>query len=99
MQVVKLVDGIERTLGWRVPGQIFGEVPIAFGTTFAGGYRASEPSRVLRVDPKEYYAVAAAAMHVSLSTASSRAVARARRKSPPTKRSPSRERVQPNPSR
>ena len=29
MQVVKLVDGIERTLGWRVPGQIFGEVPIA----------------------------------------------------------------------
>jgi hypothetical protein len=54
MQVVKRVDGIERTLGWRVPGQIFGEVPIAFGTTFAGGYRASEPSRVLRVDPKEY---------------------------------------------
>jgi thioredoxin reductase (NADPH) len=66
VQVVKLVDGIERTLGWRVPGQIFGEVPIAFGTTFAGGYRASEPSRVLRVDPKEYYAVAAAAPEVSV---------------------------------
>jgi thioredoxin reductase (NADPH) len=66
IQVVKLVDGIERTLGWRVPGQIFGEVPIAFGTTFAGGYRASEPSRVLRVDPKEYYAVAAAAPEVSV---------------------------------
>ena len=66
MQVVKLVDGIERTLGWRVPGQIFGEVPIAFGTTFAGGYRASEPSRVLRIDPKEYYAVAAAAPEVSV---------------------------------
>ena len=66
VQVVKLVDGIERTLGWRVPGQIFGEVPIAFGTTFAGGYRASEPSRVLRIDPKEYYAVAAAAPEVSV---------------------------------
>src|SRR4029453_11016403 len=66
IQVVKLVDGIERTLGWRVPGQIFGEVPIAFGTTFAGGYRASESSRVLRVDPKEYYAVAAAAPEVSV---------------------------------
>ena len=26
VQVVKLVDGIERTLGWRVPGAIFGEV-------------------------------------------------------------------------
>jgi thioredoxin reductase (NADPH) len=46
IQVVKQIDGIERTLGWRLPGTIFGEVPIAFGTTFVGGYRASEPSRV-----------------------------------------------------
>jgi thioredoxin reductase (NADPH) len=59
IQVVKVVDGIERTLGWRVPGTIFGEVPIAFGTVFVGGYRAAEPSRVLRVDPEQYYAVAA----------------------------------------
>ena len=51
IEVVKLFDGIERTLGWRVPGTIFGEVPIAFGTPFFGGYRASEPSRVMRVDP------------------------------------------------
>jgi len=64
IEVVKLVDGIERTLGWRVPGAIFGEVPIAFGTAFVGGYRASEPSRVLRVDPKQYYAVAAASPEV-----------------------------------
>jgi CRP-like cAMP-binding protein len=34
IEVVKLIDGVERTLGWRVPGQIFGEVPIAFGTVF-----------------------------------------------------------------
>ena len=52
IEVVKLFDGIERTLGWRVPGTIFGEVPIAFGTAFVGGYRASEPSRVFRVDPQ-----------------------------------------------
>ena len=32
IEVVKVIDGIERTLGWRVPGAIFGEVPIAFGT-------------------------------------------------------------------
>jgi thioredoxin reductase (NADPH) len=36
IEVVKLYDGIERTLGWRVPGTIFGEVPIAFGTVFVG---------------------------------------------------------------
>ena len=66
IQVVKLIDGIEKTLGWRTPGQIFGEVPIAFGSTFVGGYRASEPSRVFRVDAKEYYAVAAASPEVSV---------------------------------
>ena len=65
IEVVKLFDGVERTLGWRVPGTIFGEVPIAFGTVFVGGYRASEPSRVFRVDPREYYAVAAACPDVT----------------------------------
>ena len=59
IEVVKRYDGIERTLGWRVPGTIFGEVPIAFGTVFVGGYRAAQPSRVFRVDPKHYYAIAA----------------------------------------
>jgi thioredoxin reductase (NADPH) len=66
IEVVKMIDGIERTLGWRDPGAIFGEVPMTFGTPFIGGYRASEPSRVLRVDPKQYYAVAAAAPEVSV---------------------------------
>jgi thioredoxin reductase (NADPH) len=66
IEVVKLVDGIERTLGWRAPGTIFGEVPIAFGTPFQGGYRASEPSRVMRVDPRQYYAIAASSPEVSV---------------------------------
>jgi thioredoxin reductase (NADPH) len=66
IEVIKTVDGIERRLGWRVPGTIFGEVPLAIGTPFPGGYRASEPSRVLRVDPKEYYAIAAASPEFSV---------------------------------
>jgi len=66
IEVVKLFDGIERTLGWRVPGTIFGEVPIAFGTVFVGGYRASEPSRVFRVEAKQYYAIAAVAPEVAV---------------------------------
>ena len=66
IEVVKLIDGIERTLGWRLPGTIFGEVPIAFGTPFPGGYRASEPSRVMRVDPRQYYAIAAASPEISV---------------------------------
>jgi thioredoxin reductase (NADPH) len=65
IEVVKLFDGVERTLGWRLPGTIFGEVPITFGTTFVGGYRASGPTRVFRVEPKDYYAIAAAAPSIA----------------------------------
>src|SRR6266702_1438168 len=53
IEVVKLVDGIERTLGWRVPGTIFGEVPLTLGTPFPGGYRASMPSRVMRIGAQQ----------------------------------------------
>jgi thioredoxin reductase (NADPH) len=65
IEVVKLVDGVERRLGWRIPGNIFGEVPIVLGTPFPGGYRASEPSRVMRIDPQQYYALAAASPEIS----------------------------------
>ena len=34
IEVIKTFDGIERTLGWRVPGTIFGEVPITLSTPF-----------------------------------------------------------------
>ncbi len=66
IQVIKTFDGVERTLGWRLPGTVFGEVPMAFGTPFPGGYRAAEPSRVMRVEPQQYYAVAAAAPEVAM---------------------------------
>jgi len=60
IEVVKKFDGVERTLGWRGPGTIFGEVPLALGTGFPGAYRASEPSRVLRLEPQHYYMLASA---------------------------------------
>jgi len=69
MEVVKLIDGVERTLGWRVAGTIFGELPIALGTPLFGGYRASEPSRVMRVEIREYYAISAASPEISLKVA------------------------------
>src|SRR5258705_192964 len=66
IEVVKTIDGIERRLGFRLPGTIFGEVPIALGTPFPGGYRAVEPSRVMRIDPQQYYAIAAVPQDISL---------------------------------
>jgi thioredoxin reductase (NADPH) len=65
IEVTKRIDGIERTIGWRVPGKIFGEVPIALGGPFIGSYRAAEPSRVVRVDAQHYYAVAAASPEIA----------------------------------
>src|SRR5215470_9535445 len=65
LEVVKLFDGVARTLGWRLPGVIFGEVPIALGSPFPAGYRAAEPTRVMRIELQEYYALAAASKEVS----------------------------------
>ena len=61
VEVVKLFDGVARTLGWRAPGAIFGEVPLALGAPFPAGYRAAESSRVLRLSSQQYHEVAAVA--------------------------------------
>src|SRR5262245_48303654 len=60
IEVTKRFDGVERTIGKRAPGQIFGEVPIALGGPFIGSYRAAEPSRVVRIEASQYYELAAA---------------------------------------
>ena len=59
IEPTRLVDGIERMLGERHPGDVFGEVPIALGTVFPVGFRAAEPSRVMRIEPHDYHALAA----------------------------------------
>jgi thioredoxin reductase (NADPH) len=69
IEVVRMFDGVERRLGWRLPGIIFGELPIALGTPLYGSYRAAEPSRLMRVEIREYYAIAAASPEISLKVA------------------------------
>ena len=49
-----------RTIGARAPGQIFGEVPIIFGTPFQGSYHAVEPTRLARLEAREFHTLAAA---------------------------------------
>jgi thioredoxin reductase (NADPH) len=67
IEVIKLVDGIERTIGTRLPGKIFGEVPLVFGTQFQAGFRASAPTRVLKLEARPYYAVAASSPELARS--------------------------------
>jgi thioredoxin reductase (NADPH) len=59
IEAIKVVDGIARVVGERHAGDVFGEVPITLGTVFPVAFRAAEKSRVMRVAPPDYHAVAA----------------------------------------
>lgn len=65
LQVVKRIDGIERVLGERSPGEIFGEVPITLGMPFPAGLRAVETARVMRIGVRQYHAAAAVSAKLS----------------------------------
>jgi thioredoxin reductase (NADPH) len=60
LEIVKSMDGVPRVIGKRGPGQIHGEVTVTLATPFLGGARASQPSRVVRLDLRQYYQLAAA---------------------------------------
>ena len=49
LEVVRRVDGVESVIGERKPGDVFGEMSIAFGMLYPGGFRAAEASRVFRI--------------------------------------------------
>ena len=66
IEVVKNLDGVERVLGHRVQGDIFGEVPLTLGMPFPAGYRAAEPSRIMRIEAHDYHAVAATVPDVAV---------------------------------
>ena len=57
--------GSSATIGVREPGDLFGEVPLILGTPFPASLRASEPARVMRIDAKDFHAVAAVAPEVA----------------------------------
>jgi thioredoxin reductase (NADPH) len=59
IDVVALLDGVERVIGERLPGNIFGEMSITMGMPHPASFRAAEPSRFLRIEARDYQAVAA----------------------------------------
>jgi thioredoxin reductase (NADPH) len=61
IEPVKVVDGIERVLGERHPGDVIGEVPIALGMPYPVGFRAATTTRVMRLEPRDYHAIVATA--------------------------------------
>ena len=65
LDVIKLFDGAERMIGHRVPGDVIGEVPISLGTPYAANFRATSNVRVMRIEAREFHAIAAANTEVA----------------------------------
>ena len=65
IEPVQRVDGIERSVGERHPGDIFGEVPLVLGAVFPVGFRAAEASRVMRIEASDYHALASVVPNVA----------------------------------
>jgi thioredoxin reductase (NADPH) len=59
LETVEVTDGVERVVGGRGPGDLIGEVPLALATTFPFGFRAAEPTRLIRIEARDYHAAAA----------------------------------------
>ena len=66
LETIASSDGIERVVGGRRAGDLIGEVPIALGTTFPFGFRASEQTRVMRIEARDYHAIAATSPEVGV---------------------------------
>src|SRR5262249_29527370 len=69
IEVTKSIEGVTRKIGVRAPGQIFGEIPIIFGTPFQGSFHATEPSRVMRLEARQFHTLAAAVPEVLVDVA------------------------------
>ena len=59
VEVLKRIDGIERRIGERAPGTFMGEVPIIYGTPFQSAARTLEPTRMARIETRQFHAAAA----------------------------------------
>ena len=63
--VTKSIDGIERVVGRRTAGELFGEVPIVLGSPFLANLRAVTAARVMRIEPRDFHAASASAPELS----------------------------------
>ena len=71
MGLTKEVNGVERRVGKRRPGEMYGEVPVMLSTNLPASYGAIEASRVIRLDFASFFALAAMAPQVATTVGAS----------------------------
>jgi thioredoxin reductase (NADPH) len=64
IEVLMRADGVESVVGERKPGDLFGEMAIAFGLLHPGGWRAAETTRVFRLELRDFQTAAATAPEI-----------------------------------
>lgn len=65
VELTKEVNGVERVIGPRGPGELYGEVPVMLSMNLPASCAAVEPSRVLRMDVGTFFTLAATAPQVA----------------------------------
>jgi thioredoxin reductase (NADPH) len=65
IEVLRRVDGVDTVIGERKPGDVIGEMAMAFGMLHPAGFRAAEASRLFRIDLHDYLALAAAVPEIA----------------------------------
>ena len=65
LEATKFVEGVERVVGVRTHGDLFGEVPVVLNTPFLASLRAVEPSRVMELEAKDFHTIAAASPKIA----------------------------------
>jgi thioredoxin reductase (NADPH) len=55
LESVKRYFGVEQVINIHLPGAYFGEVPLLLASAAVASLRASEPSRVMRLDPVDFH--------------------------------------------
>lgn len=71
LEVTKMVDGEERVITTRKAGGLFGEPSVVLDIRVLASLRASEPSRVMRIEPRVFHTLAAADPEFSATVARS----------------------------
>ena len=64
-EITKVVNGVERVIATRLPGQLIGEIPMMIGSPLPASCRAIEPSRIVKLSVKVFHTLAAMAPHVA----------------------------------
>ncbi len=64
-EIVKVIGGAEHVVDVVEPGGFFGEVPLLLGSGFLASIRATEPSRLMRLDAIDFHELVARCQEVN----------------------------------